>query len=108
MKRNIFVFTFIALALVLGMHLAWAAEPLRFPENPSFTTLVTTPLAIEGLTGDNAGNLYTSLRNAGAGIPCPVWKINLAGGPPVVVGYLPTPSATTPSARPCWARPRLS
>jgi hypothetical protein len=30
----------------------------------TFSTLATTPLAIEGLTGDDAGNLYTTGRAA--------------------------------------------
>jgi hypothetical protein len=49
------------------------ADPPQFPQNATFTTLITTPRAIEGLTGDGRGNLYTG----GSGsAPCPVWKIN--------------------------------
>ena len=50
----------------------------QFPEHPTMTTLVVTPLAIEGLTGDDDGNLYTTGR---APLPdrCPVWRIDPAG-----------------------------
>jgi hypothetical protein len=61
-----------ALILGLGWSGAWADEP--FPDNVTFNTLIKTPLAIEGLTGDNKGNLYTTGRG---GSPCPVWRINL-------------------------------
>jgi sugar lactone lactonase YvrE len=60
----------------------------------SFSTLITTPLGIEGLTGDYQGNLYTPGR-APAGQPCPVWRINIAHPTLVVVGNIPPPSATT-------------
>ena len=40
---------------------AWAADDkLSFPTNATFTTLITTPRSIEGLTGDNQSNLYTA------------------------------------------------
>ena len=46
----------------------------QFPKNATFTTLITTPRPIEGLTGDNHRNLYTG----GSGMPpCPIWQINL-------------------------------
>jgi sugar lactone lactonase YvrE len=53
---------------------AWGdVDQLPFPKDATFTTLITTPRAIEGLTGDNYGNLYTG----GSGTsPCPVWQIN--------------------------------
>lgn len=54
----------------------------------TFTTLYSSPLAIEGLTGDDEGNLYTTGRGAD---PCPVWRIPLSGGPAVVVGNVPAP-----------------
>jgi sugar lactone lactonase YvrE len=61
----------------------------------SFSTLATTPLAIEGLTGDHAGNLYTTGRAGVSGLPCPVWQVSLAHPALVVVGFVPVPSATT-------------
>ncbi len=66
--------------------LAWAdADRTDFPKNATFTTLTTTPRAIEGLTGDNHRNLYT----AGSGVPpCPVWEINLSKPDLIPVGYI--------------------
>lgn len=91
----------IALVICFGWSIGSAQSP--FPANATFTTLITTPLAIEGLTGDNSGNLYTVGRNAGNGAPCPVWKINIANPPPMageknVVGNIPAPSSTTQCA----------
>ncbi len=72
---------------------AAADEGAQLPRHAGFTTLVTTPLAIEGLTGDRSGtSLYTPGRNAGAGIACPVWQVALASVTPVVVGRIPAPS----------------
>lgn len=67
------------------------AAPL--PRDAGFTTLVTTPLVIEGLAGDASGNLYTTGRTPGNGLPCPVWRIALASVTPVVVGFVPAPGA---------------
>jgi hypothetical protein len=42
--------------------LAWGDDDndrRSFPQKATFTTLITTPRALEGLTGDNHGNLYT-------------------------------------------------
>src|SRR6185436_17374616 len=68
-----------------------------FPSAPTFTTLVTTPFSIEGLTGDAAGRLYTSGRNA-AGLPCPVWRIDPDNPTLTVVGFLPAPATGTCSS----------
>ena len=56
-----------------------AATDHRFSNSATFTTLAITPLAIEGLTGDDLGNLYTTGR---AAVPerCPVWQIDANGG----------------------------
>ena len=56
-----------------------AATDHRFPNPATFTTLAITPLAIEGLTGDELGNLYTTGR-AAAPERCPVWQIGASGG----------------------------
>jgi sugar lactone lactonase YvrE len=64
-------------------------------EEASFSTLITTPLIIEGLTNDRFGNLYTPGRTPGAGLPCPVWRVSIASPTLVVVGNIPAPSATT-------------
>ena len=84
--------SFIALSLLVS------AAQLSIPtgaQAASFTTLITTNLAIEGLTGDNKGNLYVPGRNAGNGVPCPVWRVNIASPSLVPVGFIPAPSATT-------------
>ena len=67
-----------------------------FPEDATFTTVSVTPLAIEGLTGDDDGQLYTTGR-AAAPTPCPVWRIDAAdpGGSPVIpvqIGSIPNVS----------------
>jgi sugar lactone lactonase YvrE len=69
----------------------------RFPQNATFTTLIVTPLAIEGLTGDAAGNLYTTGRELTAGVNCPVWRINIAKPSLVTVGFIPNAAACNPS-----------
>ena len=72
---------------------AWADK-----DSPSstFSTLAKTPLPIEGMTGDDRGNLYVPGRTPGAGLPCPVWRVDSNSPSPalVVVGNLPAPSAT--------------
>jgi sugar lactone lactonase YvrE len=50
----------------------------------TFTTLIATPLAIEGLTTDGT-SLYTTGRG---GNVCPVWQINIAMPALVVVGNI--------------------
>ena len=87
-----------ALDVLLDAFVASAAadDQARFPRDASFSTLITTPLAIEGLTGDGEGNLYTTGR-APAGTPCPVWRINIASPALVVVGTIPNPAACNPS-----------
>jgi len=78
--------------------LALAAAPVfAHDDDPSttFSTLITTPMAIEGLTNDANGNLYTPGRALNAGDPCPVWKISLSNPALVIVGLVPAPSATT-------------
>ncbi len=66
----------------------------EFPGTASFSTLITTPLAIEGMTGDDRGNLYVPSRQAGAGVACPVWRVNIEKPALVVVGSIPAPSPT--------------
>lgn len=85
-------FAFLGLSLFLCP--VWADDDddhhhARFPRDASFTTLVLTPLAIEGLTGDHAGNLYTTGR--GASPSCPVWRISAAVPVLVPVGFVPAP-----------------
>jgi sugar lactone lactonase YvrE len=59
------------------------------PQNASFETVFRSPLGIEGLTGDNKGNLYTAARSAEG--PCPITRVSVSGGDPVLVGNLPAP-----------------
>ena len=64
----------------------------------TFTTLSITPFAIEGLTGDSAGFLYTTGR-APAGTPCPVWKIDTSTTvarpvTPVQIGSIPNDASS--------------
>lgn len=91
--------TTLAAAAVLGGVLiagdaAGSAEPAgddplaALTQNRTFTTVLPAPLGIEGLTGDQQGNLYVAARG---GNPCPVWRVPAAGGPFVVVGNIPAP-----------------
>jgi sugar lactone lactonase YvrE len=85
MKKRSVVALFSALVFCFGSALAWADPPPQFPQNASFTTLITTPRAIEGLTGDNHRNLYTG----GSGTPpCPVWQINIHNPKLIEVGFV--------------------
>src|SRR5262245_47134321 len=87
---------------LLAAVLLAAAGPShgQFPEKVSFTTVSITPLAIEGLTSDDNGALYTTGR-AAAPTRCPVWRIDAdpRGAPvsPVQVGSIPNAAACNPS-----------
>lgn len=84
----------------LLLAIAFAALPaLADDTNPykvSVSTLITTPLVIEGLTNDNDGNVYAPGRQiaTAAGQPCPVWKVNVNAPVLTVVGQVPAPSTT--------------
>ncbi len=88
-----------AVAVLLSAFVTAAAadNDARFPRNATFTTLIRTPLAIEGLTGDGAGNLYTTGRDLNAGENCPVWRINIKSPSLIPVGFIPNPVACNPS-----------
>jgi sugar lactone lactonase YvrE len=60
------------------------------PQDARFTTVFRSPLGIEGLTGDRKGNLYTAAR-AAADNPCPITRVSVSGGNPVLVGNIPAP-----------------
>jgi sugar lactone lactonase YvrE len=62
--------------------------PLPASAQATFSTLAITPLAIEGLTNDNSGNLYTTERG---GNPCRVLRVNIANPALVEVGRIPAP-----------------
>lgn len=86
----------IARSLIVLSLLASPAVPALaggpFPKAPTFSTLITTNLQIEGMTGDNRGNLYVPARLPGTGKPCPVWRVNIPSPALVVVGTVPAPS----------------
>jgi len=85
----------IALSLLVSLPVAVPAladDGGSFPKAPTFSTLITTPLPIEGMTGDNRGNLYVPARTAGTDKPCPVWRVNIDKPALVVVGSIPAPS----------------
>ena len=66
-----------------------------FPQNATFTTLITLPRAVEGLTGDGVNNLY--IGGSGAA-PCPIWQINLHNPSKTIVGNVQSavfPTGTT-------------
>lgn len=76
---------------LLFLALGFAAPAFA---DATISTLITTPLAIEGLTSDDNNNLYTTGRTPGAGLPCPVWKIPLTNPTLTIVGLVPAPSST--------------
>ena len=86
----------LALSLVVSTGVALPASGANSGPSPTFSTLVTTPLPIEGMTADDLGNLYMPARAAGAGVPCPVWRVDPNSPSPVlvVVGRIPAPSPT--------------
>ncbi|OGG57072.1 MAG: hypothetical protein A3F84_04565 [Candidatus Handelsmanbacteria bacterium RIFCSPLOWO2_12_FULL_64_10] len=89
--------TLIALSLLVSSMAtapAGADDGHQFPQGATFSTLITTPLAIEGMTGDNQGNLYAPGRAIVAGAACPVWRINIENPSLVLVGLIPAPSPT--------------
>jgi len=88
---------------LLGLFLAafpcagWSSDddhPRPFPHPATFSTLITTPLQIEGLTADEAGNFHTVGRSPGVGLSCPVWRIGGAPATATVVGHIPAPTTT--------------
>lgn len=89
--------TLIALSMLVSSMVAlpaWADDEHHFSQEATFTTLVKTPRNIEGMTGDNQGNLYVPARALAAGEACPVWRVNanIANPPLVVVGIVPAPA----------------
>jgi sugar lactone lactonase YvrE len=84
-------FTLSLLVLPLAPVTALADDDHHFPKNPTFSTLIRTPLAIEGMTSDNRGNLYVPGRSAGVGMNCPVWRIDIDNPALVEVGFIPAP-----------------
>src|SRR5215213_11441194 len=82
----------VAAVAVAGVAIGSAiggGKPGTAPATASWTTVLKSTLPIEGLTGDDAGNLYVAARGGGAS--CPVWRVD-ADGPanqaPVTVGSI--------------------
>jgi sugar lactone lactonase YvrE len=103
MKRRVARRAAILLAvagMTTGVLVGWAgtsgAEPhpvslAATGKNATWTTVFTgTRAGIEGLTGDNRGDLYVAERGGGSN-PCPVWKIAVANGATTQVGFVPGP-----------------
>ena len=60
----------------------------------SVTTLITTPLVIEGLTNDDQGNLYAPGRALAADEACPIYRVNIDTPVLTRVGVIPPQSPT--------------
>jgi len=75
------------------------------PSNATFTTRALTPFAIEGLTGDAAGKLYTTGRQPDGNKKCPVWKIDPADGSRVTVAFIPNRAVAPPPPAPAASTP---
>src|SRR5438034_2402321 len=73
--------------LIAGLGSSVLAGAAQFPQDATFTTLITLPRAVEGLIGDGVNNLY--IGGSGA-ILCPIWQINIHKPSLVVVGNVPT------------------
>lgn len=90
-----------ALAALSAVAIADDDHRGRFPQNASFTTRALTPFAIEGLTGDSAGKLYTTGRQPDGNKKCPVWRINPDDGSRVTVAFIPNRANVPPLNTPC-------
>jgi len=67
-----------------------AVDGSRAPADATFSTVFTPALGIEGLTGDQDGNLYAAAR--GGANPCPVYRVSAAApGTAAVVGTIAAP-----------------
>jgi hypothetical protein len=109
MKHKGLICLFVFFVSALGWSWAWAkSNGPQFPQDMTFTTLkdaanpdtsMLLPFAIEGLTGDASGNLYTTGRQLDTAKKCPVWKISLSGlnATRTTVGFIPNSPACNPS-----------
>lgn len=79
---------------IAGLLFFAAAAAAPAAADVDVSTLITTPLVIEGLTNDDDGNLYAPGRTPGAGQMCPVWRVPLNNATLTIVGLIPAPSAT--------------
>ena len=83
----------IAAILLFSSAVSAPAAADEFPRPATFSTLVTTDVNIEGLTGDDRGNLYTPTRPAAGDCLVLRFDSNIANPPPVTVGRIPAPCA---------------
>jgi sugar lactone lactonase YvrE len=103
MKRRVAWRAAVLLAVAVattGVLVGWAGSSGATPhpaslttigKNATWTTVFTgTKAGIEGLTGDNRGNVYVAERGGGNN-PCPVWKITAASGAATQIGFVPGP-----------------
>ena len=72
----------------------------KFPQNATFTTLITIPRPVEGLTGDNTDNLYIGGSTSATAVPpinppCPIWRINRHNPSLTEVGQVPASLASS-------------
>lgn len=96
MNRGLVLFSTLVLGLAISSA-SWAAQAAQLPQNPSFTRRgPVLPFAIEGLTGDATGNLYTTGRQPDTTKKCPVWRIS-PSGTKVTVGFIPNNPLCNPS-----------
>jgi len=80
----------VAAAVIATTAFADRGGPGRPIEGATFTTVFRSALGLEGLTSDDAGNLYSTGRGAN---PCPVYRVSAQGGAALVVGNVPAPCA---------------
>ncbi|HEX5405540.1 MAG TPA: SMP-30/gluconolactonase/LRE family protein [Pseudonocardiaceae bacterium] len=99
-KRRAAVILLAAAGITTGAIVSWAGSsgaathptsPQPVGEYATWTTVFTgTKAGIEGLTGDNRGNVYVAERGGGDH-PCPVWRIAVANGDATQIGFVPGP-----------------
>lgn len=86
----------IAGAVATGLFIASAfgtSDEQPSGEDATWTTIFRSTLGIEGLTGDDEGNLYVAQRAGASG--CLVQRLSTSGGTPVLVGKADPPCATS-------------
>jgi sugar lactone lactonase YvrE len=83
-----------AVAVLAGTTAVGGHEPRyrALGDDASWTTVLDTGVALEGLTSDRHGNLYTPGRGVA---PCPILRTTPSGGAPVVVGNIDAPCNPT-------------
>jgi sugar lactone lactonase YvrE len=91
MQRLVLVGVVVVTAAVLAGTTAIGGHEPRYRalgDDASWTTVLDSPVGLEGLTSDRHGNLYTPGRGVD---PCPILRTTPSGGAPVVVGNIAAP-----------------